>query len=404
MKKWMILICILAFSLSPVYAREAPKKQAKTSAIQAKRAPQPKPKATPEKEDPFKALMVIEAETGKVLEEENIHLRWPPASITKMMVSSVVMEKLGKGELQFTDKVPVSKEASRMGGSQVFLKEGETFTLEEMMMALMIASANDAAYAIGEFVAGSSEAFIRLMNEKAKALGMVDTEYHSIHGLPPSAGQEEDLTSCHDLAILARDLLKYPKLLEWTSTQTAPFRDGTFIMKNHNNLLGRMTGIDGIKTGYYQKAGYNVVVTAKRSGLRLIAIVLGSPRARVRDNIAEEKLKKYFSQYTLITILNKGEEIDKEVLLPEGERRSIKGIADATFSYPVPNNKKSALKKEFALPEKVTGEVTQGQRLGEVLIRLDNEVIGKVDIVSPSHVPRAGFFKRLFRKLGLTNS
>ncbi|MCX7966083.1 MAG: D-alanyl-D-alanine carboxypeptidase, partial [Syntrophorhabdaceae bacterium] len=281
MKKWVIflLIFILCSSYGHARPKSAPhKKIQKNTSI--------------EKIEPYKAFIVTEASTGKILEGENIHEKRPPASVTKLMLAYVVLDKLNKKEISLTDKITVSKEASKIGGSQVYLKEGEVFTLEELMKATLVASGNDAAYAVAEFVAGSKDEFIKLMNEKAKALGMNDTEFHSVHGLPPSKGQKEDLTSCYDLSILARELLKYPKIIEWTSIKTEGFRDGTFIMNNHNKLLTKLPGIvDGLKTGYYKETGFNIVATGKKNELRFIVVVLGSPTAKIRDDIAIEKFK-----------------------------------------------------------------------------------------------------------------
>lgn len=242
----------------------------------------------------YQAYLVLNATTGKILEGKHARLKWPPASLTKLMLAYLVMEKVYKAELKLSDPIKVSREAAGMGGSQVYLKEGEVFALADLMRATMIESANDAAYAIGEFVAGSKEKFIRLMNAKAKSMHMVDTEFHSLHGLPPSRDQLEDVTTCRDLAILAAKLLKYPKILEWTSIRRDRFRNGTFFMTSGNRLLSKMPEVDGLKTGYYRKAGYNIVATAKKRDLRLLVIVLGSPTARLRDAFVKEKFNKYF--------------------------------------------------------------------------------------------------------------
>jgi len=396
-KRWVFVFLALAFLCGSAHARQTSQRRVRAE----KRVPQAQ-KAETEKEEPCRAAIVVEGTTGKVLEEENADLKWPPASMAKLMLASVVLEKVKRGDLHLADKITVSREASKMGGSQVYLKEGEVFTLEELMKATLVASGNDSAYAVAEFVAGSAEAFVGLMNERAKSLNMVNTEFHSVHGLPPAEGQQEDLTSCGDLALLARSLIQHPELLGWTSIQTESFRDGTFVMTNHNKLLGRMPSVvDGLKTGYYRKAGYNVTVTAQKAGLRLIVVVMGSPTARTRDSLAEEKLKKYFSQYTMAAVVNQGDLIDKEIGLPDGKHKTLKGVAGAAFAYPVPRAKKKAIQKEINLPEKIEGEVRQGQKLGEMVIRLDKEVVGKVDIVSPEHVPEAGLFTKMMRKLGL---
>jgi D-alanyl-D-alanine carboxypeptidase (penicillin-binding protein 5/6) len=398
MRKWILVLMLLLFTVTSAHGRTAPQKKARPQSP----ASQAQPKETQNQEEPYKAYVVMEASTGKVIEGANTHLRWPPASITKLMVSLLVMEKLAANEIKLTDTITASRDASKMGGSQVFLKEGETFTLEELMKAMLIASANDAAYAIAEFIAGSKDKCVDLMNEKAKALGMNDTEFRSVHGLPPSKGEEEDLTSPEDLATLARQLLKYRKLLEWTSARSEPFRDSTLVMINHNKLLGRMSSIDGLKTGFYKKCGYNIVATARKGDLRLIVVVMGSPAVKVRDDVVEEKVKKYLPLYEMVPIVKKGETIDREIVLTEATQRKMKGITSEGFSYPMLIKKKSAIKKEINLPDKLGGEIKQGQKLGELVLKLEEEVIGKVDIVSPAAIPKAGFFPRLLRKFGIT--
>jgi D-alanyl-D-alanine carboxypeptidase (penicillin-binding protein 5/6) len=241
----------------------------------------------------YQAYMVLNEPSGKILEQTNADLKWPPASLTKLMLTYIVMEKLYRAELKLSDPVTVSRKAAGIGGSQVYLKEGEVFSLEELMRATLIESANDAAYAIGEFVAGGKEEFIDLMNAKARSLHMKNTKFHSIHGLPPSKGQLEDVTTCRDLAILAGKLLKYPVVLEWTSVRRTHFRNGTFIMTSGNRLLSTMPEIDGLKTGYYRRAGHNIVATAKKGDSRLVVIVLGSPTAGIRDAFVKQKINQY---------------------------------------------------------------------------------------------------------------
>ena len=301
-----------------------------------------------------------------------------------------------------TDRVTVSRAASLMGGgSQVYLKEGEVFTLEELMKAIMISSANDAVYAIGEYAGGSKDEMIRLMNEKAKVLGLLDTQFHTVHGLPQENGQKEDTTSCNDLAILARGLVRYPKIIEWSSIRTDTFRDGTFVMTNTNKFLSKFPGADGLKTGYCRNSGFNIVITAKRGDLGLIAVVMGSPTAQVRDAVAKERLQKAFSHYTMLNIVRKGEVIEQDILLVDGKYRKMKGVTEKGFLYPVANERKGAVAKDFFLPEKLEGEVREGQKLGEMVIRIDNETIGKVNIISPVYVPKANLLTRCVRRLGL---
>nr|NJM01638.1 D-alanyl-D-alanine carboxypeptidase [Desulfobacula sp.] len=328
-------------------------------------------------------------------------MKHPLASVTKLMTACVVMEKLESGAHQLTENVPVSAASSKMGGSQVYLKQGETFTLEEMMKAIMVASGNDAAHAVAEHLAGTQEAFVEEMNKKAKSLGMNDSEFHSVHGLPPAEGQIADVSSCHDLMLLARELLKYPKLLEWTSIQTEPFRDGAFIMNNHNRILGKLSGADGFKTGFYSNAGFNVVATAKRDGLRLIVAVLGSPSARIRDGVAIEKFKKHMAKYSMAPLVKKGQALGEAVSLPQGETQSFQAVAADDIFYPVLREKLSAVKKEIHLPRELQGGVEEGQKIGDIVFVLENETLGTVDLVAPARIQKLGFFKRVLRRVGL---
>lgn len=400
MKKWWIFVLIILFGVSLAQARPVHHKKIRVTKGATAKTKTAKKAAVPEV--PYKAYLVMDARTGRVLEGENVHLKRAPASVVKLMVADIVLEKLAKGEAKLTDPITTSKESAKIGGSQVYLKEGETFTLEQMMKAIMVASANDAAYAVAEHLAGSKDAFIQLMNQKAKALNMVDTEFHSVHGLPPSKGQSEDLSSCSDLAILARELLKYPKILEWTSIKTEGFRNNQFIMNNHNKLLFRMPEVDGLKTGYFRETGFNIVVTAAKKDLRFIVVVLGSSKARTRDNFALEKLKTAFSQYKTLDLVKKGETVEKEISLPDGEIGKIKGVAGASFSYSVPTNSKGKVTKEIQVPAKISGGIKNGQKLGDLIVKIDNEVVGKIDIVSPLAVPQAPWFKKLLRKVGIS--
>jgi D-alanyl-D-alanine carboxypeptidase (penicillin-binding protein 5/6) len=230
---------------------------------------------------------------------------------------------------------------------------------------------------------------------------MADTEFHSVHGLPPSKGEKEDLTSCNDLLLLAREILKYPTIIEWTSIKSEGFRGGAFIMNNHNKLLMKMPGVDGLKTGFYRETGFNVVVTAKKGDLRFIAVVMGSPSAKIRDDVAMEKLKKGFGQLKMLSIVKKGELVDKEVMLTDGKYRKLKGVAGANFLYPVAVDRRGNIKKDIVLPDKIKGEIKEGQKMGELIIKMDDRQIGKVDIVSPVYIPNANLFTRFIRRLGL---
>jgi D-alanyl-D-alanine carboxypeptidase (penicillin-binding protein 5/6) len=249
--------------------------------------------------NPWLGAIVLDAATGKVLYEDQADAKGYPASVLKLMDLLIILEKIEQKQLSLQDQVPVSAKASRTGGSQVWLAENESFTVDEMLYALMIQSANDAAVALAEKVAGSTDGFLELMNRRAKELGMRNTVFHSVHGLPPGKGQEHDVTTARDLSILCRELLKHPDTLRYTSTRERPFRPNvagkTIIMRTHNHLLGHVEGCDGFKTGYITAAGYSIAVTAARQGHRVIAIVLDSTTLKVRDAKAAELLAKGFA-------------------------------------------------------------------------------------------------------------
>ena len=248
--------------------------------------------------NPYRGAIVVDAASGKVLFEENADAKGYPASVLKLMDLLIILERVEHRQLSLQDQVPVSAKASKTGGSQVWLAEHESFTLDDMLYALIVQSANDAAVALAEKVAGSTDGFLELMNKRAQELGMTSTVFHSVHGLPPDPGQQHDITSARDFALLCREVLKHRDALRYTSTRERPFRPDagkkTVTMRTHNHLLGHIEGLDGLKTGYITEAGYSIAVTAKRNGQRVIAVVLGSADRKVRDKKAAELLAKGF--------------------------------------------------------------------------------------------------------------
>ncbi|HLA27428.1 MAG TPA: D-alanyl-D-alanine carboxypeptidase family protein [Syntrophales bacterium] len=245
--------------------------------------------------DPYIGAIVVDAATGQVIFNDNGNAKGYPASVIKLMDLLIILENVKQGTVKLTDRVLVAPEAANVGGSQVYLKKAETFSIDDLLYALMVKSANDAAVALAVHVAGSKEAFIEVMNRKAQELGMASTHFYSVNGLPPQRGQAYDESTPHDLTILARAVLKYPDTLRYTSTKRSTLRNGTFSMGNHNHLLGVVRGCDGLKTGYFFKAGFSIVATAQRNKARIIAIVLGSRSLRTRDFKAKELLEKGFT-------------------------------------------------------------------------------------------------------------
>jgi serine-type D-Ala-D-Ala carboxypeptidase (penicillin-binding protein 5/6) len=245
--------------------------------------------------DPYVSALVLEADSGKVLFNENANAKVYPASVLKLMDLYVILDRIEHGTLRLDDMVQVTAEASKTGGSQVYLDPKEQFSVDDLLYALMVQSANDAAVALAIHVAGSKEGFVALMNQKAQELGMKSTRFNSVHGLPPSEGQEPDVTTASDFGILCRALAKKPETFKYTGTQSRGFREDKFIMRNHNKLLTQVGGCDGFKTGYFEAAGFSIAATAQKGGVRIIALVMGSKDRKVRDAKAAELLGKGFA-------------------------------------------------------------------------------------------------------------
>lgn len=287
--------CLVSFSHA-----QAKKPAAKAPAKPAAAAPaQPqRPKGCVSK-TPYIGALVIDADTGNVIFEDKPDVPGYPASTLKLMTLLVIQDKIEAGQLRLDDRVKVSVTAAKTGGSQVYLDPRETFSLEELLYAMMIQSANDAAVALAEHVAGSKEAFVELMNAKAQQLGMANTRFASVHGLPPSAGQQNDVSTARDMATLARALCKYSAVFAYTSATYRQLRADTpkpFDMRTHNPFLKEgVEGCDGFKTGYTATAGWSIVVTAKRGGRRVIVVVLGSDERKMRDAKARELLNRAFA-------------------------------------------------------------------------------------------------------------
>ena len=342
------------------------------------------------------AAVLMDAATGEILYEQDIHTQYPPASMVKMMVALIVMEKVREGSLRLEDSITISGRAAKIGGSQVYLKQGEVFTLEELMKALMIHSANDASTAIAETVAGSVEAFVDLMNLKAQEIGMKDTVFHSVHGLPPGKGQEKDLSSAHDMALLGRVLSRNPKILQWASTVEEPFRGGQFTLHNTNKLLTRYKGMDGIKTGYIRESGFCITATAMRDTTRMIAVVMGAPTDAVRTVETTRLLTLGFNTYKTLTLATAGQPLKQRLKVKSGKTPDIglKYASDLRVSVNV--NKASEVVFTEELPEKIDAPVQEGAIVGKATAKLGDRILGQVDVVSAETNLKASLWERIF--------
>lgn len=255
----------------------------------------------------YKGAIVIDADSGRTILEDNADVVSPPASVTKLMTFLVVHDRLASGTITLETPVRVTAEAANTGGSQVYLAEKEVFSVEEMLYALMISSANDAAAALAVHVAGSRGTFVDLMNAKAMELGMTNTTFRSPHGLPPSNRRiaDGDLTSPRDLALLSRHLIATTDVLRYTAVKVRDFRPGPkrIEMRNHNNLLGKVAGVDGLKTGFTRGAGYCLAATAERNGRRIIVVTMGSAESKVRDLAVADLIEKGFAALPVTPVL-----------------------------------------------------------------------------------------------------
>lgn len=251
-----------------------------------------KTKASPP--EPFKAAVVMDASSGKVVYAHDPHKKLVPASLTKMMLVLVVMEKVRAGKLRLSEPVTASERTTGVGGTQIDLKPGESLPLEEMLQAILVRSANDAAATVAEHVAGSQARFVELMNQRAGGLGMSDTLFANVHGLPAQNGHD-NVSTAYDMAILAKALLRFPEILHWSSQEVAFIRGGSYPIHTTNKLLGRCQGVDGLKTGFVRKAGFNIAATAARQDRRLIAVVMGSPSSETRNHATADLLSRGFN-------------------------------------------------------------------------------------------------------------
>ena len=334
------------------------------------------------------SCILIEQTTGQILYTKNSHEKLRPASVTKVMSILLIMEQIDSGKLKYEDKIPCSSNAANMGGSQIWLDTKETLSVEEMLKAICIVSANDCVVALAEHIAGSEEAFVQMMNEKAKELKMNDTVFKNCHGLDED-GHE---TSAYDIAIMSRELLtNHPEITNYTTTVIDSLREGKSQLVNTNKLLRNYQGCTGLKTGSTSLALFNLSASATRDGLSLIAVVMKSPTSKERFNDAEKILNYGFANYSFVKFAKKNEKI-KSI-------RVLKGIDDYIDVYfkndegvLIPKGQEQNISQEISIQENVEAPVYKGEKLGEVTYSLNNEVIGKIDIVTNNDISKIGIF------------
>ncbi len=336
------------------------------------------------------AWITINAATGEVLASQEPDRRGTPASMTKMMLALLVMEAIRDGHLKLTDPVTTSAWASHIGGSRVYLKEGEVFPVEDLMAAVLIGSANDAAVALAERVFGTVQEAVSRMNDRAAELKLTGTHFASVHGLPPGPGQEADVTTPRDVARLAQELVKFPDILRWTATPEAPFRQGAFILRNTNHLIGHFPGADGLKTGYYRAAGYNVAATATRGPLRLITVVMGAPTNRARFEEAARLLAEGFTRYVEVVVAKAGAPEGAEIRLPRAAA-GFRPVTGTEVRVLVLRDQKDAIHTQVELQAGLRAPLPKGHAVGRLVARIGDREIARTPVVTPAAVSR-GFF------------
>ncbi|MBQ4137431.1 MAG: D-alanyl-D-alanine carboxypeptidase [Clostridia bacterium] len=340
-----------------------------------------------------KSYLLMEASTGRVLLEENADAPLPPASVTKIMTLLLVMEAIEDGKIKLEDMVSVSNNAASMGGSQVYLEPGETMSVDEMIKCVVVSSANDAALALAEHVAGSEEIFVDRMNQRAKELGMQNTKFENTNGLDDTT--TEHLTSARDIAIMSRELIRHPKILEYSSIWMDTVRGGEFTLTNTNRLIRFYNGANGLKTGSTSRAGFCISATALRDGMQLIAVVMGSPNRDTRNEIAKKLLDYGFAGYAVAGF--KAGELEPIRLLGGISKEVKLGYSD--FSCVVEKGRQENIEKSITLPENVTAPVKKGDIVGKISYILDGSELGSVDIVSLENADKIGYFGVLGRIL-----
>lgn len=340
------------------------------------------------------SAILVDALTGKILYEKDPHKELPPASVTKLMTLLVAAKAVESGKVKLTDTVIASEKASSLGGSQIYLEPGEKFSLEELLIAIAVGSANDACVAVAEHICGTHEEFVDEMNKEAKALGLKHTHFVNSYGLPA----EGHYTSAYDLAVMGREALKYPLITKLTSIKEYDLRGGDFKLWNTNKLLWWYEGTEGFKTGWTREAKYCLVSTVERNGLRLICVVLGVPE--VRGHFKESmKIYNYgFANYVYKQFAPAGSK-QGELIVHKGSDTKVELIAEKPVGVCAEKGKDKDYWIETKFKNYVEAPVAKGQKLGEIIIYYGSEEQARINLVAKENVKRAGFFEIIKRTL-----
>jgi len=357
----------------------------------------------PAQGDPVKitapSAVLMEARSGRVLYQKNAHERRNPASVTKIMTLIVAFDALRDGKVKLDDKVTISEDAAEQIGTIIFADAGETFTLEELLLSVAVGSANDAAVAVAEHVAGSVDAFVQQMNAKAKELGMNDTQFMNPTGL----SADGHMTSAYDIALMSRyAAVHYPELVKLTSVYGAdlkvPWRNNgpTFRLWNNNKLLTWYEGADGLKTGWTELAGYCLAATAVKKDVRMISVIMGAESPKVRNAEAARLLDYGFANYTSVELARADAKFGP-VSVARGKVPKLEVVPRGLFGVSVAKGEKAKVRSEVRLPKRLEAPIAKGQTVGEIVALLDDKEIAKMDLISPVAVERANLWETVLQ-------
>lgn len=332
-----------------------------------------------------KSAILMEESTGNILYESNPDERLPIASVTKVMTMLLIMEAVDSGKISLDDMVTVSENAMSYGGSTMFLETGEQLTVNDMLKGIAVASANDSCVAMAEHLAGSESAFVDMMNEKAKKLGMENTHFMNTNGLD----EDDHYSSARDVAIMSRELMKHETIFNYTSIWMDTLRGGKFQLANTNKLIRFYDGANGLKTGSTSKALCCLSAAAKRNDMQLIAVVLGAPTSAERFASAKSLLDYGFANYAVNTQITAGDEVQK-IAVEKGVDKEVDVVAGDSCSTLVKKGQEDNITKEIKIDETITAPIEAGQKIGTMTISRDGEVIADIDLNASSAVEKKG--------------
>ncbi|MEX2462107.1 MAG: D-alanyl-D-alanine carboxypeptidase family protein [Paenibacillaceae bacterium] len=338
-----------------------------------------------------KSAILMEVDTGTVIQEKNGDEKLPPASITKIMTMLLIMEAIDQGKIKMEDKVRTSEYAASMGGSQIFLEPGEEMTVKEMLKGIAMASGNDASVAMAEKLAGSEEVFVQMMNDRAKQLGMNHTHFVNCNGLPAA----DHYSSAHDIAIMSRELLQHSEITEFTGVYQDYLRKDSakpFWLVNTNKLVRFYTGADGLKTGFTVEAKFCLSATAKRDGLRVIAVVLGEPDTKTRNAEVSKLFDYAFSQYMSFPLIKTGDSLGS-FKVNKGKTSTVPLTAKHPYSILLKKGEASTdIRHELQLQPKIKAPIEVGQSIGKIVVYKGGQILKEFPVESPVQIKKANWW------------